>query len=63
VLLAGFAAAFWYHFVAGIRHLVFDTGRALERAAARRSAVVVVVATLALVLLTAWAVLRARGLG
>ena len=48
VLLAGLALTFWYHFVAGIRHLVFDTGRSLERAAARRSALVVVVAVLLL---------------
>jgi succinate dehydrogenase / fumarate reductase cytochrome b subunit len=62
VLLAGFAVAFWYHFVAGIRHLVFDTGRSLERAEARRSAIVVVVATLVRVAATLWAVLRQRGL-
>ena len=62
VVLAGFAASFWYHFVAGIRHLVFDTGRSLERTQARRSAVLVVLATLALVVLTLWGVLRQRGL-
>jgi succinate dehydrogenase / fumarate reductase cytochrome b subunit len=61
VVLAGFAIAFWYHFVAGIRHLVFDTGRSLERREARRSAVLVVVATIILVLATLWAVLRLRG--
>ncbi len=61
-LLAGFALAFWYHFVAGIRHLVFDTGRSLERREARRSAAVVVIATLVLVATTLWAVLRQRGL-
>jgi succinate dehydrogenase / fumarate reductase cytochrome b subunit len=62
VLLAGFTAAFWYHFVAGIRHLVFDTGHALERREARRSAIVVVVAALALTAATLLLVLRARGL-
>lgn len=61
VLLAGFAVAFWYHFVAGIRHLVFDTGRSLERAPARRSAVVVIVVTLVLVAFTVLAVLRLEG--
>ncbi|HUJ53274.1 MAG TPA: succinate dehydrogenase, cytochrome b556 subunit, partial [Steroidobacteraceae bacterium] len=30
--------AFSYHLVAGIRHLVWDSGRALERAQSRRSA-------------------------
>jgi succinate dehydrogenase cytochrome b subunit len=60
-LLAAFTATFWYHFVAGIRHLVFDTGHALERREARRSAVVVGVAVLALTAATlAWA-LRTRG--
>jgi succinate dehydrogenase / fumarate reductase cytochrome b subunit len=62
IVLAGFAASFWYHFVAGIRHLVFDTGHALERREARRSALVVVLAALALTIATlAWA-LHARGL-
>ncbi len=62
VVLAGFGASFCYHFVAGIRHLVFDTGRCLERREARRSALVVIVATLVLAVLTLWAALRLRGL-
>jgi succinate dehydrogenase / fumarate reductase cytochrome b subunit len=55
VVLAGFAFAYWYHFCAGIRHLVWDTGHMLEKPAARRSAVVVLVATVVLTLLTFWA--------
>ena len=35
--------AFSYHLVAGIRHLVWDTGRGLERETARRGARLVVV--------------------
>src|SRR5207237_228280 len=35
---AAFIMAFCYHLVAGIRHLVWDTGRGLERAQAQRSA-------------------------
>lgn len=62
IVLAGFIASFWYHFVAGIRHLVFDTGRALERREARRSAVVVVVASVLLTAATIAWVLHARGL-
>ncbi len=62
VLLGLLALAFWYHFVAGIRHLVFDTGRALERREARRSAVVVVVAVLLLSAATLAYALHARGL-
>jgi succinate dehydrogenase / fumarate reductase cytochrome b subunit len=53
---AGFALAFWYHFCAGIRHLVFDTGRMLEKPQARKSAVVVIVATLVLTAITLYAI-------
>jgi succinate dehydrogenase / fumarate reductase cytochrome b subunit len=48
LLLAGLVVAFCYHLAAGIRHLVFDTGRGLERRDARRSGALVVVATLLL---------------
>jgi succinate dehydrogenase / fumarate reductase cytochrome b subunit len=34
-------AAFVYHLTAGVRHLIWDTGRGLERASARRSAWIV----------------------
>ena len=34
---------FSYHLVAGVRHLVWDTGRGLERETARRSARLVVI--------------------
>jgi len=54
--LAGFALAFIYHFCNGIRHLVWDTGRGLERAQARRSGRVVIVATLLLFALFVWVV-------
>jgi succinate dehydrogenase / fumarate reductase, cytochrome b subunit len=37
--------SFWYHLSAGIRHLVGDTGRGLERREARRSAALVLLAT------------------
>jgi succinate dehydrogenase / fumarate reductase cytochrome b subunit len=62
VVLAGLAASFCYHFVAGIRHLVFDTGRSLERREARRSAVIVVVASLVLIALVAYAWVNLKGL-
>ena len=42
--------AFAYHLVAGIRHLVWDSGRSLEREAARRSALVVAFLVVVLVL-------------
>ena len=55
-LLAGFALAFIYHFCNGIRHLVWDTGRGLERAQARRSGRIVISATLLLFALFVWVV-------
>ncbi len=61
VVLAGFAAAFCYHLCSGVRHLISDTGRGLERAAARRSAAALVVATLLLALAAVVAMLRFGG--
>jgi succinate dehydrogenase / fumarate reductase cytochrome b subunit len=52
LVIAGFTLAYWFHFCAGIRHLIWDTGHMLEKPAARRSAVVVLVATVVLTLLT-----------
>jgi succinate dehydrogenase / fumarate reductase cytochrome b subunit len=55
LLLAGFTFAFVYHFCNGIRHLVWDTGRGLERAQARRSGAVVIIAAVLLTGLILWA--------
>jgi succinate dehydrogenase / fumarate reductase cytochrome b subunit len=41
--LAGWIVAFWYHFFAGIRHLVWDAGFGFEKQVARRSGQLVVV--------------------
>ena len=38
LITAGLMVAFCYHLTAGVRHLVWDTGRGLERAQSRRSA-------------------------
>src|SRR5512134_3266505 len=54
LLLVGFTFAFVYHFCNGIRHLVWDTGRGLERAQARRSGALVIVAALAITALVVW---------
>lgn len=35
--LYGFSFAFFYHLMNGVRHLTWDTGHGLERAAARKS--------------------------
>ena len=54
LLLAGFAFSFVYHFCNGIRHLVWDTGRGLESAQARRGGVIVIVVALLLTALALW---------
>ena len=54
LLLVGFTFAFVYHFCNGIRHLVWDTGRGLERAQARRSGALVIVAALVFTALVVW---------
>ena len=54
LLYAALLVAYCYHFVAGIRHLVWDTGRGLERAQSQRSAWVVVLVSLALVAVLGW---------
>jgi succinate dehydrogenase cytochrome b subunit len=43
-----------YHFTAGIRHLIWDTGRGLERTQAQRSAWVVAAVSVVLMLLLAY---------
>jgi succinate dehydrogenase / fumarate reductase, cytochrome b subunit len=55
LLLVGFTFSFVYHFCNGIRHLVWDTGRGLERVQARRSGLIVVVAAVLLTSLIVWA--------
>jgi succinate dehydrogenase / fumarate reductase cytochrome b subunit len=57
--LVGFTFAFVYHFCNGIRHLVWDTGRGLERAQARRSGAFVIVTALLLTALVVWLGCRA----
>jgi len=51
LVYAALVVAFCYHLVAGLRHLVWDTGQALERAQSQRSAWVVIAVTVVLVLL------------
>jgi succinate dehydrogenase / fumarate reductase cytochrome b subunit len=62
LLLVGFTFSFVYHFCNGIRHLVWDTGRGLERAQARRSGLLVVIASVLLTGATLWFGCRALGL-
>jgi succinate dehydrogenase / fumarate reductase, cytochrome b subunit len=50
VIMAAFVFAFCYHLLAGIRHLVWDTGRGLERAQSQKSAWLIVIVSLLLTL-------------
>jgi succinate dehydrogenase / fumarate reductase, cytochrome b subunit len=51
LVYAGLLVAYCYHLVAGIRHLVWDTGHGMERAQSKRSAGIVVAMSLILALL------------
>jgi succinate dehydrogenase / fumarate reductase, cytochrome b subunit len=53
-------AAFSYHLAAGIRHLIWDTGRGLEKAQSQRSAWLVIDAALVLTVICSWWALHAR---
>jgi len=63
LIYAGLLVAFCYHLVAGIRHLVWDTGRGLERAQSKRSAGIVVAVTIALVVVLGYWLFVAAGRG
>jgi succinate dehydrogenase cytochrome b subunit len=54
-------ATFCYHLFAGIRHLIWDTGRGLERAQSKRSAVLVAIASILLFVGLAWWAVHAGG--
>jgi succinate dehydrogenase cytochrome b556 subunit len=60
VIYVAIIAAFVYHLVAGIRHLIWDTGRGLEKAQSQRSAWLVIAAALVLTVACAWWAFRAR---
>lgn len=58
LVYAALLAAFVYHLIAGIRHLIWDTGRGLERASARRSAWVLVAVSVVVTLIFAYWIFR-----
>jgi succinate dehydrogenase / fumarate reductase cytochrome b subunit len=60
LLYIGIIAAFSYHLAAGVRHLIWDTGRGLEKAQSQRSAAWVIGAALLLTVLCSWWALRTR---
>ena len=59
LLLIGFTFSFVYHFCNGIRHLVWDTGRGLERAQARASGYFVIGAAFGITGVVVWLGCRA----
>jgi succinate dehydrogenase / fumarate reductase cytochrome b subunit len=56
LLYAALIVAFCYHLVAGVRHLVWDTGHALERSQSQKSAWLVIAVSFALMLIIAYRV-------
>jgi succinate dehydrogenase / fumarate reductase cytochrome b subunit len=40
LVLFGFTAALFYHLCSGVRHLVFDAGRSLDKAGMRKSGII-----------------------
>ncbi len=54
LFLAAMVLAFCYHLVAGIRHLVWDTARGMERSTSQKSAWLVGALSLVLALLVAY---------
>jgi succinate dehydrogenase / fumarate reductase cytochrome b subunit len=58
VVYAVLLAAFVYHTAAGVRHLVWDSGRGLARDSARRSAWVISILSILVTLLLAYWLLR-----
>jgi succinate dehydrogenase / fumarate reductase, cytochrome b subunit len=61
VVYAGLLVAFCYHLVAGIRHLIWDTGVGLERAQSKRSAGVVIAVSIVLVIVLGFWLFLAGG--
>ena len=53
-LLVGWSFAFFYHLANGIRHLVWDTGRGLEKEQATASAWFVIAASIVLTAIFWW---------
>jgi succinate dehydrogenase / fumarate reductase cytochrome b subunit len=56
LVYAALIISFSYHLVAGLRHLVWDTGHGLERAQSRKSAWLVGAVSLVLMLIIAYRV-------
>ena len=62
LIYVGLAFSFCYHLVAGLRHLVWDTGRGLEKRQSQRSAWIVVGVSVLLTAVLVFALICFRGL-
>jgi succinate dehydrogenase / fumarate reductase cytochrome b subunit len=62
IIYLGLAFAFSYHLMAGIRHLVWDTGRGLERRQSQSSAWFIIAAAIVLTAVLVFGLVRYRGL-
>ena len=62
LIYIGLAFSFSYHLVAGIRHLVWDTGRGLEKRQSQSSAWVVIAVAVVLTAVLVFALVSYRGL-
>lgn len=60
-LLFGFSFAFFYHLMNGVRHLTWDAGYGLERAAARKSGWIAFLGAVVLTAFFWFLVLRSTG--
>jgi succinate dehydrogenase / fumarate reductase cytochrome b subunit len=58
----GLLFSFSYHLVAGIRHLVWDTGRGLEKRQSQQSAWAVIIVAVVLTVALVFALIHYRGL-
>lgn len=56
LIYAALIISFCYHLVAGVRHLVWDTGHGLERAQSRNSAWLVITLSVVLIVLISYRV-------
>lgn len=61
LVYAGLVIAFCYHLVAGIRHLIWDTGRGMERSQSKQSAAIVIAVSIALILILGYGLFFSGG--
>lgn len=62
LIYVGLAFSFSYHLVAGIRHLIWDTGRGLEKRQSQQSAWLVIIVALILTAALIFGLVAWRGL-